>query len=69
MFEPNKNEGTNESYDSGDESTSTEEEEEEIDHEFEAINSWRLQHWNGAIVVIVQLWKKVLRVSVAPKRP
>jgi hypothetical protein len=42
MFEPNKNEGTNESYDSGDESTSTEEEEEEIDHEFEAINSWRL---------------------------
>ena len=42
MFEPNKNECSHNSYDSDDESTSTEEEEEGIDHEFEAINSWRL---------------------------
>jgi hypothetical protein len=40
MFEPNKNEGSDTSYDSDDESTSTEEKEEGIDHEFEAINSW-----------------------------
>ena len=42
MFESNKNECSDNSYDSDDESTSTEEEEEGIDHEFEAINSWRL---------------------------
>ena len=42
MFEPNKNECSDNSYDSDDESTLTEEEEEGIDHEFEAINSWQL---------------------------
>ena len=42
MFEPNKNEGNVQSYDSDDEYTLTDKETKGIDHELEANNAWRL---------------------------